>query len=144
MALLVQPVFATAPSTDGKLAELLSIQLYCGVKSTVEGELGLVIGILIMFSAIWSLVRGGKSGPAIVTILFGASITALPTIIESGFTGLGNLMTSSGMSNAAVAFTPPACPKAGASMKTEISKEYETIKKNREEGHCDGGRLDCL
>ncbi|RYG61067.1 MAG: hypothetical protein EON60_04870 [Alphaproteobacteria bacterium] len=144
--LMVEPAFAvvgTVPpgTTDGKLGELLATQLYCNSKSMVEGSLGLVIGVLIMFSALWSLIRGGKVMPAVVSILFGASITALPSIIESAFTSLGTLMTDSGMAGVAATFTPPTnC----SSLDSDIAKEYEIIEENREKGYCDGGRLDCL
>ncbi|RYG60865.1 MAG: hypothetical protein EON60_05595 [Alphaproteobacteria bacterium] len=139
--LTVEPAFAAdPPPTDGQLGLLLASQLYCNTKEMVEGSVGLVIGVLIMFSALWSMIRGGKVVPAVVSILFGASITALPTIIESGFQGLGQLMGDAGMTATSTFIPPNEC----GGLKEKIRQEYKTIEENRRNGDCDGGRLDCL
>ncbi len=138
---VVMPVLAdTNNTTDGKLGELLSIQLYCETKGLIQGNLGLALGLLIMFGALWSLVKGGKAAPAIISILFGASITALPTIIESVFTGLGNMMRDSGMSSGKVGFEPP---KQCQGLQTQIDAQFKRAEENRKNGHCSGG-IDCM
>lgn len=112
-------------TTDGRLGKVLSQNLYCGTKGLVEGNLGLVIGLLIMFGALWSLMKGGKVMPAIVSILFGAMVTALPSLIESSMDGLSTLMQETGMSTSKTTFEPPYC--SGAS--EEALKELEDREK---------------
>jgi len=57
---------------------------------------------------IWSLIQGGGVGTAIITIISGALITALPGLVESFLGGLGSLVRESGISSSATLRLPSA------------------------------------
>lgn len=134
MAALLAPFVVQADppppaTTDGKLGEVLSAQLYCGVKTLVEGNIGLAIGLLIMFAALWSLARGGKMAPALISIMFGALITALPSLVESSMGGLAQLMSETGMTDKGASFEPPQqCENIDQQVKEEYLRREEKKK----------------
>ena len=85
--------------SPGQVATNLSKQLYCETKGLLQGPFGTILGLIMVAVGIWSLIQGGGVGTAIITIISGALITALPGLVESFLGGLGSLMRESGISS---------------------------------------------
>ena len=63
---------------------------------------------------IWGLIQGGGVGTAIITIISGALITALPGLVESFLDGLAALVEDAGISAGKPTDMPrPACLRSG-------------------------------
>lgn len=155
LVIMVLPIFMVEPSfaaditngnqvgsstnsdtgTDGAIGEQLSRDLYCNGKSLVEGNIGLLLGLLLVFGGIWSLIKGGKIVPVLITVFSGAVLTALPSLIESGFLGLSNLLAESDITPNNVIYAAPDCSAAG---NAAVQRDQ-----NYDAGLCTGGTLDC-
>lgn len=104
--------WAQAPAppavSQGEIAKKLSIKLYCETKGLLQGPFGTILGLILVAVGIWSLIQGGGVGTAIITIISGALITALPGLVESFLGGLGSLVRESGISSSATLRLPSA------------------------------------
>jgi hypothetical protein len=104
--------WAQAPTppavSQGEIAKKLSIKLYCETKGLLQGPFGTILGLIMVAVGIWGLIQGGGAGTAILTIISGALITALPGLVESFLGGLGSLVRESGISNSATLRLPSA------------------------------------
>lgn len=95
---LLGDVFAaTAGASDGQTSIMLSKRLYCDTKSLIEGNLGILLGLLLVIMGIWSLIRDGSWTDGLIMIIFGALVTALPGLLESTYGGLGDMLKQSGI-----------------------------------------------
>lgn len=99
---------ATPAVSQGQVAKDLSIKLYCQTKGLLQGPFGVILGLIMVAVGIWGLIQGGGVGTAIITIISGALITALPGFVESFLEGLASLVQESGISNSATARVPTA------------------------------------
>lgn len=102
---------ATQGTSDGQVALTLAQGLMCDTKALLEGYVGLLLGLVLIFVGVWSLVGGGSPKVGLVTIFFGALITALPSLILSTMEGFGALMEQSGLSSGWTA--PEQCSASG-------------------------------
>lgn len=102
------PPVGGAAVSQGETAKKLSIKLYCQTKGLLQGPFGVILGLIMVAVGIWGLIQGGGVGTAIITIISGALITALPGFVESFLGGLGSLVRESGISNSAAVRLPTA------------------------------------
>ncbi len=100
-----------AETSTGATGKALAEGMYCDTKWLLEGNIGLIIGLILVFMGIWSLVQGAKIIAALPVIVIGSLVTALPSIIESSFEGLGALLSETGISTQT--FNPPNCVESG-------------------------------
>ncbi len=120
------------PATStGETSRLLAQGLYCDTRALIAGNLGLILGLLLVFSGLWSLVMGGGWFGAILSIIIGAAVPSIPGLVEGFLMGLGNLLNQSGMSTRS--FNPPVCPAPQVVMSPEQQAAMA----------CTGG-IDCL
>lgn len=96
-----------APEVPEDISTKLSSGIYCSLKHLLEGNIGLLAGLVLVFLGIWGLINGGSLTPALIIIVIGGLITALPTLVESGFSGLGDLLYQTNISGKT--YDPPAC-----------------------------------
>jgi hypothetical protein len=87
-----------ADATSGEVSKQLAINLYCGVTDLLEGDIGLLIGLIFVFVGLWSLIQGGKIVAALPMLILGSLITALPTLTLSALSGLGQLLSDTKIS----------------------------------------------
>lgn len=87
-----------ADEDNSKAALTLAQGLLCDTKHLLEGYVGLLLGLILIFVGIWSLASGGSAQGALLTIFFGALITSLPSLIISTMQGFGQLMEETNMS----------------------------------------------
>ena len=85
-----------ATTSDGATAKALSIGLYCDARNLITGNVGLILGLILVFMGIWSLVTGGGWAGAIITIIIGATVPSIPGLVEGFMLGLGTLLEESG------------------------------------------------
>lgn len=111
--------------TSGKVGIQLSQQLYCDGKSLLQGDVGLIFGLLMVFFGIWALVRGSKMAPALITIIFGALVTALPSLVESSLGGIGQLLSDSNMTGSSTSAnaTPYSVPNCSSTDNLDLSQQ---------------------
>ena len=114
--LVCLPVWAAAASdpnaSDGSVSIQLSSKMYCDVRDLVQGDIGLLLGLVLVFMGIWSMVQGAKIVAVLPIIIIGSLVTALPSLIEETFKGLGGLLSGVGISQATYkAPTPEECKK---------------------------------
>jgi hypothetical protein len=83
---------------DGAISEKLSQRLYCDTKDLIEGNIGIMIGLIMVFMGIWAMVKGAKIMAAVPLIFIGAILTALPSIAEVSIGGVNNLLIEAGIS----------------------------------------------
>lgn len=106
MALLVgvflmwtQGALAQAKGTsDGKLGENLALGLFCDTKGVLEGDVGLLLGLILVFIALWSMIQGAKLVAVFPLLIIGSLMTALPSLIMTGFESLGVLLAETKIS----------------------------------------------
>lgn len=101
----------TNQASNGQTSQMLALGLYCDGRALLTGNLGLILGLLLVFSGLWSLVTGGGWFGAIVSILIGATIPSIPGLVEGFLMGLGNLLREAQLTTRP--FTPPVCGFAG-------------------------------
>ncbi|MCA3243811.1 MAG: hypothetical protein INF43_00710 [Alphaproteobacteria bacterium] len=94
-------------TSNGQTSQMLALGLYCDGRALLTGNLGLILGLLLVFSGLWSLVTGGGWFGAIVSILIGATIPSIPGLVEGFMVGLGDLLREAKMTTRP--FTPPMC-----------------------------------
>ena len=101
MVLVAMPVLAeqvSAPGTsDGALSKALATNLYCSVYSLMGGNLGIILGLILVFLGLWAMIQGAKPIAVIPLIIVGALMTALPSLIESSLEGLATLFKEAGI-----------------------------------------------
>lgn len=97
--------------SSGAAGTLLAQGLYCDTKGLLEGNIGLLLGLILVFIGIWALVQGAKMIAVLPVILIGSLVTALPSVIESSFEGLGSLLSETNISTKT--FSPPDCTPSG-------------------------------
>jgi hypothetical protein len=129
-------VWAQAPTgtpgtSSGQTSQLLANQLYCDARGLITGNLGLILGLLLVFSGLWGLVTGGGWFGAILSIIIGAAVPSIPGLVEGFLMGMGNLLIQAQMTQRN--FTPPTCPAP----KIVITPEQAAAMA------CTGG-IDCL
>ncbi|TKW61898.1 MAG: hypothetical protein DI628_04565 [Blastochloris viridis] len=100
--------FAADATNNGELSRYLANKLYCDTVDILEGQVGLLIGLLIVFGGLWSMVRGAKPTAALPVMFIGAMVTAVPSLILSSLEGLGTLLNESNVTKKT--FTAPSCP----------------------------------
>lgn len=103
---------AASDGSSGQIGTALAKNLYCNTETLLQGNIGLMIGLILVFMGIWAMVQGAKMMAAIPMIIMGALITALPSIVEASLEGLSNLLKASGISSSDTkvgSFTPPDC-----------------------------------
>jgi hypothetical protein len=115
--------------SSGDVSIALSKQLYCSTKTFFEGNIGLLIGLLMLVAGFWALINGGKIVGAMVMIVVGSLVTALPSLIEASFGGLSALLNQTQISDSA--YNPPKCsatttPTSGTGGMT--GSEYTSLK----------------
>ena len=102
MGMVMLTSWGFAQNSNGAVSTQLAINLYCGTATLFEGDIGLLIGLILVFTGLWSLVQGGKIAAALPVLIFGALITALPSLIISSLQGLGQLLSDTGISRGAL------------------------------------------
>lgn len=83
-------------STDvssGKVGCELAKNLYEGTQNLIQGSVGLLLGLIMLLAGFWALINGAAIMPSMATIILGGLVTALPSLINSFFTGVGGLMS---------------------------------------------------
>lgn len=83
-------------TSDGATAKMLAERLYCDARGLLTGNIGLILGLVMVFFGLWSLVTGGGWIGAIVSIIIGAMIPSIPGLVEGFMEGLGKLLQESG------------------------------------------------
>jgi len=99
---------AIAENEAGKEGAELAQNLYCNTADLLEGNIGLLLGLILVFMGIWALIQGAKMIAVVPMIIVGSLVTALPSVIESSFKGLGTLLKDAEIST--VEYKPPTCP----------------------------------
>lgn len=89
---------AVAATADGQMGVQLTQTLYCDTKSLIGGNIGLLVGLGIALLGLYKLTQGGGFG-AVILIAVGATVTAVPSLIESSLSGLGGILQGAGISN---------------------------------------------
>lgn len=121
-----------APGTSsGQTSQLLANQLYCDARGLITGNLGLILGLLLVFSGLWNLVTGGGWFGAILSIIIGAAVPSIPGMVEGFLIGLGDLLMEAQLTTRL--FTPPTCPAPTIAITPEQAAAMA----------CTGG-IDCL
>lgn len=93
-------------STAGVEGMRLTEELYCKTKGVISGPVGMMAGLFMAVLGLWMLVQGVGVFPALVMLVSGSLITAVPGFIESTLSGLGGLLNEAGLT-AGNAFAPP-------------------------------------
>ena len=96
-----------ADDAAGESSVALSMSVYCGVKSLVNGNVGLLIGFAVAIFGLYQLVQG-KTGGGLLLIVGGALVTFVPNLIESALEGVSSVLNSSTISTDS-AFKAPSC-----------------------------------
>lgn len=99
----------------------LSAQLTCQLVGVFQSNVGLMAGLTMAVWGLWTLLRTGKIKSAIILIISGALLTALPTLVTSFFSGMSGFLTQVGISD--VDITSPmnyAVKKAGSCDSIEV------------------------
>lgn len=129
VGLLVALVLMMVPfayAEQPQVSEILAKKLYCDTSDLLQGNIGLLIGFILMFFALWSLIYGAKLIVVAPLIVIGAIVTALPTIVEQSFIGLGNLLNDADISS--TTFLTPTCDsledQIDAQMKSRATGTY--------------------
>lgn len=84
-------------TSDGEIADALSCNLYQQGKALVEGQIGVLIGLILVFIGLWNLISGKGWFSAILAIVVGAAIPSIPGLVESFVEGYRTLMIDSQM-----------------------------------------------
>ena len=90
------PVTVHATAANGALALALSKELYCSVVTTISGDMGVMVGLIIAAFGFYQMIRKGISASVLITIFFGVIITAMPAIFEKSMDTLGEVMAPLG------------------------------------------------
>jgi hypothetical protein len=98
---------ANSGAAAGQISQALALGLYCDARTLLTGNLGIILGMILVFSGLWSLVKGGSLAGALLTILIGGAVPSIPGLVEGGLQGLGELVRASNMSTRS--YTPPSC-----------------------------------
>jgi hypothetical protein len=85
-------------TSDGATSAYLAGQLYCQTKDLVSGNIGILVGLTLVFIGIWNLITGKGWFGAVLAIIMGAIIPSLPGLVEGFLIGYNNLMVESGLS----------------------------------------------
>lgn len=80
--------------SSGTVGCELSKNLFESTQNLIQGNVGLIVGLIMLLAGFWALINGAAIVPSMATIIMGGLITALPTLINSGFTSLGEMMSS--------------------------------------------------
>jgi len=94
---------AAEGASDGATSKALSQALLCQTAKLLQGNVGILIGLILIFTGLWSLIKGASFMAAAPVLVIGAIITALPTLLLSMASGLGNLLVESGISKSNIA-----------------------------------------
>ncbi len=105
----------SASTNNGEVSIFLANQLFCSTVDLLEGDIGLLIGLILIFVGLWSMVQGAKFVAAFPIMIMGALITAIPSLLLSSLKGLSGLLNDSHISKHD--FTPPSCPALTPSQK---------------------------
>ncbi len=89
--------WATMDIVDGPSTGL-SAQLTCQLVTVFQSNIGLMAGLALAVWGLWILLRTGNIKSAIVLIISGALLTALPTLVTSFFSGMSGFLTQVGIS----------------------------------------------
>ncbi len=84
-------------TSDGATANALSCNLYQQTKSLMEGQIGVLVGLILVFIGLWNLISGKGWFSAILAIVVGAAIPSVPGLVESFVEGYRTLMIESQM-----------------------------------------------
>ena len=84
-------------TSDGEIADALSCNLYNQGKALIEGQIGVLIGLILVFIGLWNLISGKGWFSAILAIVVGAAIPSIPGLVESFVEGYRTLMIESQM-----------------------------------------------
>jgi len=147
--ILLGVLLCTAPlwaeATDGALSQKLAQGLYCDGRNLLTGNLGLILGLILVFSGLWSIVMGGGWISAIITIILGAAIPSIPGLVEGFLEGLGALLAEVNLTNKA--FRAPICTTQSHRQAEDKSMKaldaYEEELRKTQASLCTGGYLDC-
>ena len=90
--------WAGAGQTSGNVSTELAKNLLCNTAALLQGDIGLLIGLILVFMGLWSLIQGNKIISALPLLIIGALITALPTLVMSAAMGLGDLLSATEIS----------------------------------------------
>lgn len=86
----------SALSSSGKVGCELAKNLYGDTQALLQGNLGLLLGLIMLLAGFWALINGAAILPAMATIILGGLVTALPSLLNVAFEGLGGLMSDMG------------------------------------------------
>jgi hypothetical protein len=86
-----------ATGGDDQQASILTIQLYCDVRRLITGNVGVLIGLLLVFGGIWGIVQGKGIYSAVIAIIMGGLVTSLPSLVESFIQGTNKLLMQTGI-----------------------------------------------
>ena len=111
---------ATSNVSNGQISQQLALGLYCDARGLISGNLGLILGLLMVFGGLWSLVSGGGWFSAILSILIGAAVPSIPGLVEGFMVGLGDLLREAKLTAPNRVFTVPTCGAARSFRQTEI------------------------
>lgn len=81
--------------------------VYCGARSVLASNLGLMLGLLLAATGLYSMITKGVSAHALATIIAGALLTSLPGLIESLFGGVVGVL---GPLTTLTSLNIPSCP----------------------------------
>lgn len=126
-AVLALQAFA-ANNDAGTTSVAVATCLYHDAKALLEGNLGTIFGLIMVFSGLWSIVTGGGWIGAILTIIFGAMVPSIPGLVEGFLEGLGGLLREANMGGRAFVVPTPKAEMCAPQTVGEIRRDgaYES------------------
>ena len=147
--LLGGDVVAQAQAGDTAISQAKVV--YCGMKGLIEGNLGLVAGLIMAFLGVWGLINGGSLMTGIVFIVAGASLTAIPGMVESTLGGFGALIKEAGFTTKEQSISAFLCTSSDSPSPVQdygnekpLTSEQLDQRNRAANEQCTGGHLDCL
>lgn len=109
-------------TSDGATADALSCQLYQQTKALMEGQIGVLVGLILVFIGLWNLISGKGWFSAILAIVVGAAIPSVPGLVESFIGGYRELMIESGVTPSSISTSTNNSGQGGSHTTFDISQ----------------------
>lgn len=141
VGLAFMAVSAFASTVGGKTdSEILTQGLYCGIKGLIEGQLGLLVGLVFVTTGLAVLIKGGKWVPALILVFTGAVITAVPNMINSFFEGYNSMLRSASIGSGAEGSFTGLANGCATKSEAEVAEEAieAAVKRNYDPGTTSG------
>lgn len=146
LSLGAEAVWAQNPGTQGTSTGEVSFELakdiYCGTRGLLEGKLGLLIGLFFVAWGVWLLIKGKGFPAAIVMLIFGSIVTAIPGLVVSGLGGLSSMFQQSGISDSDNFSSMLECSNAANYSGTPNSNQQEDLYEDFDEDYDDNSYSD--